>query len=176
MSSSAQMLLDKSSTARGLEFAALASIFPDEFESLDELPPDICSRGGWVDGMIPESRCFRMRFSSGVPGIKPADLTHVEAELFVAIGPGYPSAGAPILIEVQNIRGLSEDLVGTLCVELKAIAAEKQPEGVEIMYDLVHAAQDFLRRYHDEMIEQERQSACTEAAGLWCTLKHQLVP
>jgi hypothetical protein len=150
--------IDKSGTARGLEFVSLASIFPDEFELLDELPLQVCQDGGWPNGMLSEARCFRLRVRAETP----PDKNYVEVDMLCGVGPGYPLSGSSVLVYVERISGLSDSLVQMLTKELRELASRL--EGREMMYDLFQHAQDFLRShnidpkksFYDQMIEQEK--------------------
>ena len=150
--------MDKSGTARGLEFVSLASIFPDEFELLDDLPEGVCQAGGWPDGMLPEARCFRLRVRAETA----PDKNYVKVDMLCRVGPGYPASGASVLVFVEHISGLSDVLVQKLTIELRELAARLERR--EMMYDLFQHAQEFLRShnvdpkksFYDQMIEQEK--------------------
>lgn len=153
--SSRNLTFDK--TTRGLELVSLASIFPDEFEELEDIPDEVRERFKADAAQSADSRAFKLR----VRAESQPELNHAEVDLWFSLGPDYPAGESSLALFVEGVKGMSDGWVKELDAKLRVLIAELV--GREMTFELAQLAQEFLREhnvdpkrsFHDEMLEQE---------------------
>ncbi|KAG9336525.1 hypothetical protein JZ751_002872 [Albula glossodonta] len=142
--------LDDYAVQQENELEALASIFGDDFQDIREKDP-------WKVKRSPEIYlCLRPK------GLNNGQESYVKVDLQVKCPPTYPDV--PPEFELKNAKGLSNDNLHSLQVDLTKLAAGRC--GEVMIYELADFIQGFLSEhdvpppssFHEEMLKnQQRQ-------------------